>query len=131
MRSWRRWGWLCPTKDRLTTYIGGQRVGWFTQVNGPDIAFVFDDEWRTNAGRVELSLSMPKSRRAHRGPAPANRATHPDTSHWRVHNLSSRWPEVTQDGPFRSGAPRPLTATAPLRRAPGIKIGAAGWPERW
>lgn len=55
--------------DRLTAYLRGDRVGWFTDVGG-GVQFEFDDEWRQGARRMELSLSLPKSRRTHRGDAP-------------------------------------------------------------
>jgi serine/threonine-protein kinase HipA len=58
--------------DRLTAYIGGARVGWFARASSAEIVFTFDDAWRTRARRMELSLSMPKSRREHRGDAPEN-----------------------------------------------------------
>jgi HipA-like protein len=47
-------------------------VGWFTQPSGAEIVFTFDDAWRSRARRMELSLSMPKSRREHRRAAPGN-----------------------------------------------------------
>ncbi|HWD62426.1 MAG TPA: type II toxin-antitoxin system HipA family toxin [Humibacter sp.] len=57
--------------DRLTAYLGGTRIGWFTQT-GSGITFRFDDAWRAVAQRAELSQSMPKSRRDHTGSAPVN-----------------------------------------------------------
>jgi serine/threonine-protein kinase HipA len=59
--------------ESLTAYIGGQRVGWFTRSgSGTEIDFTFDDAWRNRARRMEMTLSMPKSRRKHRGDAPEN-----------------------------------------------------------
>lgn len=55
----------------LTAYIHGRRVGQFTS-DGGRIDFTFDDDWRREARRMELSLSMPKSRQRHEGDAPAN-----------------------------------------------------------
>lgn len=55
----------------LTAYIDGRRVGRFAS-DGGRIDFTFDDDWRRDARRMELSLSMPKSRQHHEGDAPAN-----------------------------------------------------------
>lgn len=55
----------------LTAYVDSRRVGQFT-TDGGRIAFTFDDDWRRDARRMELSLSMPKSRQRHEGDAPAN-----------------------------------------------------------
>ncbi len=49
--------------DRLTAYIGGARVGWFTHASGTKTVFTFDDAWRSRARRMELSLSMPVGHR--------------------------------------------------------------------
>ncbi|WP_345803361.1 HipA domain-containing protein [Microbacterium sp. AZCO] len=57
---------------RLTAYLDGARVGWFTQNDFGDIVLEFDPTWQRDAGRVELSLSLPKSRRRHEGSAPGN-----------------------------------------------------------
>ncbi|MBD3943313.1 type II toxin-antitoxin system HipA family toxin [Microbacterium sp. NEAU-LLC] len=57
---------------RLTAYLDGRRVGWFAQEGGGPISFEFDDDWRSSSGRMELTLSMPKSRRTHNGSEPAN-----------------------------------------------------------
>lgn len=57
--------------DRLTAFIRGDRVGWFTTTAGA-VAFEFDDDWRDGARRLELSLSLPKSRRSHDGDEPVN-----------------------------------------------------------
>ena len=57
---------------RLTAYLDGRRVGWFTQRDSGDVALEFDPAWQRDAGRLELSLSLPKSRRRHEGPAPGN-----------------------------------------------------------
>lgn len=57
--------------DRLTAYIDGDRAGVFTQ-NSAGVSFVFDEAWRHDARRLELSLSMLKSRREHIGSAPLN-----------------------------------------------------------
>lgn len=57
---------------RLTAYLDGTRVGWFTQNDPGDIVLVFDPTWQRDAARIELSLSLPKSRRRHEGPAPGN-----------------------------------------------------------
>ncbi|QOR71598.1 type II toxin-antitoxin system HipA family toxin [Ruania alkalisoli] len=55
----------------LTAYLDGTRVGWFER-HAAGVAFAFDDGWRRSARRLELSLSMLKSRREHRGDAPIN-----------------------------------------------------------
>lgn len=55
----------------LTAYIDGRRVGRFVS-DGGRVDFTFDDDWRRGARRMELSLSMPKSRQHHEGHAPAN-----------------------------------------------------------
>ncbi|GAA1789508.1 type II toxin-antitoxin system HipA family toxin [Agromyces lapidis] len=57
---------------RLSAYLNGARVGWFEQRVDGAITLDFDDAWRRRAGRMELSLSLPKSRRHHDGPAPGN-----------------------------------------------------------
>ncbi len=57
---------------RLTAYLDGGRIGWFTQRDGGDVSLEFDSAWRRDAGRLELSLSLPKSRRRHEGTAPGN-----------------------------------------------------------
>lgn len=57
--------------DRLTAYIDGRRVGQFTR-GGAGVIFTFDDDWRAAMRRMELSLSLPKSRREHTGTAPEN-----------------------------------------------------------
>lgn len=57
--------------DRLTAYLNGTRVGWFAQT-ASGASFRFDDSWRAEARRAELSLSLPKSRRDHIGGAPLN-----------------------------------------------------------
>lgn len=57
---------------RLTAYLDGRRIGWFTQRDGRDISLEFDPAWQRDAGRLELSLSLPKSRRRHEGTAPGN-----------------------------------------------------------
>ncbi len=57
--------------SRLTAYLSGRRVGWFTAA-GDAVDFSFDDEWRRQARRSELSLSMPKSARVHSGTTPKN-----------------------------------------------------------
>lgn len=56
----------------LTAYLDGRRVGRFVRVGSGDPTFTFDDEWRRSARRQELTLSMPKSRREHRGTSPVN-----------------------------------------------------------
>ncbi len=60
------------TAMKLTAYLSGQRIGWFTQQDGGDVALEFDPAWQRDAGRLELSLSLPKSRRRHSGDAPGN-----------------------------------------------------------
>lgn len=57
---------------RLTAYLNGRRVGWFEQPNGRAITLEYDRAWQDDAGRAELSWSLPKSRRRHDGGAPAN-----------------------------------------------------------
>ena len=57
---------------RLTAYLDGRRIGWFTQRDGGDVALEYDSAWQRDAGRLELSLSLPKSRRRHEGAAPGN-----------------------------------------------------------
>lgn len=58
---------------RLTAYLNGIRVGWFEQ-RGTDSAITleYDTAWQRRAGRLELSWSLPKSRRRHAGAAPEN-----------------------------------------------------------
>lgn len=56
---------------RLTAYLDGRRVGWFTEL-GDYVQFDFDDDWRVGARRSELSLSIPKSAKRHGGRAPKN-----------------------------------------------------------
>ena len=55
----------------LTSYIAGRRVGWFTQTRS-GVSLLLDDDWRARARRMELSVSMPKSRREHIGSSPIN-----------------------------------------------------------
>lgn len=57
---------------RLTAYLNGTRVGWFDQPGGGTISLEYDSAWQQRAGRIELSLSLPKSRRLHTGTAPGN-----------------------------------------------------------
>ena len=57
---------------RLTTYLNGTRIGWFEQRDGRAITLEYDPVWQRQAGRLELSLSLPKSRRKHVGTAPGN-----------------------------------------------------------
>ena len=57
---------------RLTAYLDGRRVGWFAQRDGGDVSLDLDPAWQHDAGRLELSLSLPKSRRRHEGTAPGN-----------------------------------------------------------
>lgn len=57
--------------SRLTAYLHGQRVGWFSAL-GDAVDFTFDNAWRDQARRSELSLSMPKSARQHVGTTPKN-----------------------------------------------------------
>lgn len=57
---------------QLTAYIDGRRVGRFARTGSGPISFTFDNDWRRSARRLELTLSMPKSRREHRGDAPLN-----------------------------------------------------------
>lgn len=57
---------------RLTAYIDGSRVGTFVRDGSGPITFTFDEDWRRGARRLELTLSMPKSRREHTGDAPLN-----------------------------------------------------------
>ncbi len=57
---------------RLTAYLNGIRVGWFEQPRGGAITLDYDRDWQHAAGRTELSLSLPKSRRHHDGSAPGN-----------------------------------------------------------
>ena len=56
----------------LTAYLGGRRIGRFVRVGSDDPTFTFDDDWRRATRRQELTLSMPKSRREHRGASPVN-----------------------------------------------------------
>lgn len=46
---------------RLTAYVNGIRVGWFTQIDGRAITLEYDRAWQQRPSRVELSLSMPKT----------------------------------------------------------------------
>ncbi len=57
---------------QLTAYIDGRRVGEFTRNRAGAVVFTFDEDWRRGARRLELSLSMPKTRREHHGDAPLN-----------------------------------------------------------
>lgn len=57
---------------RLTAYVNGIRVGWFTQIDGRAITLEYDRAWQQRPSRVELSLSMPKTRRQHDGNAPGH-----------------------------------------------------------
>ncbi|BDZ55406.1 type II toxin-antitoxin system HipA family toxin [Agromyces marinus] len=57
---------------RLTAYLNGTRVGWFEQLGGGTITLEYDRAWQQRASRIELSLSVPKSRRVHTGAAPGN-----------------------------------------------------------
>jgi len=57
---------------QLTAYIDGRRVGTFSRDGSGPVTFTFDEEWRRGARRLELSLSMPKTRRQHTGTAPLN-----------------------------------------------------------
>lgn len=57
---------------RLTAYLNGTRVGWFDQRSAREITLEYDPAWQHKAGRLELSLSLPKSRREHAGTAPGN-----------------------------------------------------------
>lgn len=54
----------------LSAFIDGHRVGRFTRDGNGPVSFTFDDDWRRAAGRLELSMSMPKTRRRHTGDAP-------------------------------------------------------------
>ncbi len=56
---------------RLTAYLDGHRIGQFTEVSGR-VTFTFDDRWRQNSAALEISLSLPKALREHRGDAPIN-----------------------------------------------------------
>lgn len=58
--------------SQLTAYIDGCRVGRFTRDGTGAVTLSFDEDWRHAARRMELSLSMPKSRRVHTGAAPLN-----------------------------------------------------------
>jgi serine/threonine-protein kinase HipA len=60
---------------RLTAYLDGVRAGWFTQDDAGRIAFDVDADWADRTQGLELSLSLPKARRRHDGPAPANYLT--------------------------------------------------------
>ncbi|WP_417562276.1 type II toxin-antitoxin system HipA family toxin [Microbacterium sp.] len=57
---------------RLTTYVDGMRVGWFEQTDSGAITLDYDQRWQNTSGRRELSWSLPKSRRHHRGDGPGN-----------------------------------------------------------
>ena len=57
---------------RLTAYLDGTRVGWFEQPAGGAITLEYDPVWQQRSGRIELSVSLPKSRRRHTGTAPGN-----------------------------------------------------------
>ncbi|MCU1475445.1 MAG: type toxin-antitoxin system HipA family toxin [Subtercola sp.] len=60
---------MAQSVTQLTAYLHGLRVGWFRQRDGV-ISFDFDEEWRETSGRLQLSESLPKSRRVHAGTAP-------------------------------------------------------------
>ncbi|UFS58562.1 type II toxin-antitoxin system HipA family toxin [Subtercola endophyticus] len=62
---------MARSVTQLTAYLHGFRVGWFRQTDGA-ISFEFDDEWREASGRLQLSESLPKSRKVHTGTAPEN-----------------------------------------------------------
>lgn len=57
---------------KLTAYLSGTRVGWFTQQQNGNVSLEYDREWQRRGGRQELSLSLPKSRRLHTGDEPIN-----------------------------------------------------------
>lgn len=57
---------------KLTAYIGGARVGWFEQLKGGAIVLEYDRAWQDRRTTIELSLSLPKSRRRHEGVEPVN-----------------------------------------------------------
>lgn len=57
---------------RLTAYVDGVRVGWFEQNSGGAVALEYDRAWQQRRSRVELSVSLPKSRRRHDGGGPVN-----------------------------------------------------------
>jgi serine/threonine-protein kinase HipA len=57
---------------RLTAYLDGTRIGWFEQHGDSGITLAYDAVWQRRAGRLELSWSLPKSRRTHTGTAPGN-----------------------------------------------------------
>lgn len=58
--------------DELTAYMDGVRIGRFARAPRGMIELTFDDAWRSTSRRMELSLSLPKSRRVHTGTAPEN-----------------------------------------------------------
>lgn len=57
--------------EHLATYLSGRRVGRFDRVNGA-VSFTFDEEWRSESSRLQLSASLPRTVRHHTGPAPEN-----------------------------------------------------------
>ncbi|MDR2565503.1 MAG: type II toxin-antitoxin system HipA family toxin [Bifidobacteriaceae bacterium] len=57
---------------RLTAYLDGIRTGWFTQLDTGRVIFEVDMQWAEGSGAMELSLSLPKSKGRHDGPAPVN-----------------------------------------------------------
>ncbi|HCS59989.1 MAG TPA: type II toxin-antitoxin system HipA family toxin [Microbacterium sp.] len=57
---------------KLTAYLNGIRVGWFKQQAGGAITLEYDRVWQNRSTRMELSWSLPKSRRQHTGTAPGN-----------------------------------------------------------
>lgn len=57
--------------ERLTAYLNGDRIGWFTRAAG-GVTFDFDTDWHPAKPGIELSASMPRSLRHHQGTAPEN-----------------------------------------------------------
>lgn len=55
--------------ERLTAYMDGTRAGWFTRDAGR-ITFDFDPAWKPEQPGIEISASLPRSRRHHTGTAP-------------------------------------------------------------
>lgn len=49
----------------LVVLLSGERVGLLRQDARGDLAFEYDDAWRTSSGAYPLSLSMPLTRRKH------------------------------------------------------------------
>ncbi|TFB93193.1 type II toxin-antitoxin system HipA family toxin [Cryobacterium sp. HLT2-28] len=57
--------------EHLAAYLSGRRVGTFDRVAGV-VSFTFDDDWRHENSRLQLSASLPRTVGHHSGSAPEN-----------------------------------------------------------